>query len=166
MKKSIKEDLMFLVVKILIFLALLGITFGIIFGICRVSGNAMDPACKNGDLILYYRLQESYQAKALVVIEKDGERQIRRIIAKEGDTVDITESGLEINGYLQQENNIYTDTLPYQEGIHFPVTVGQGEYFVLGDNRTNAKDSRIYGTVKQEEIKDGVMALLRRSGMQ
>ena len=75
MKKSVKEDLMFLVVKIMIFLALLGITFGIIFGICRVSGNAMDPACKNGDLILYYRLQKAYQAKDLVVIEKDGERQ-------------------------------------------------------------------------------------------
>ncbi|WP_162624200.1 MULTISPECIES: S26 family signal peptidase [Blautia] len=44
------------------------------------------------------------------------------------------------------------------------MTVGEEEYFVLGDHRTNAKDSRIYGTVKKEEIKGLVITLLRRRG--
>ena len=87
-----------------------------------------------------------------MVLEKDGEVQVRRILAVAGDEVNLTEDGLEINGYLQQESEIYTETLPYTEGITFPVTVGEDEYFVLGDHRTNAKDSRIYGTVKKEEI--------------
>lgn len=165
MKQSMKEDLLFLGAKIMLFLVLLVITFGVVFGVHRNIGDDMNPVCKNGDLLLYYRLQKEYQANDLVVIEKNREKEVRRIIAKEGDRVDITENGLEINGYLQQENNIYMDTLPYKEGIQFPVTVGQGEYFVLGDNRTNAKDSRIYGVVKKKEIKGGVIALLRRSEM-
>ena len=165
MKQSMKEDLLFLGAKIMLFLVLLVITFGVVFGVHRNIGDDMNPVCKNGDLLLYYRLQKEYQANDLVVIEKNREKEVRRIIAKEGERVDITENGLEINGYLQQENNIYMDTLPYKEGIQFPVTVGQGEYFVLGDNRTNAKDSRIYGVVKKKEIKGGVIALLRRSEM-
>ena len=125
----------------------------------------MSPAFKEGDLAIYYRLQKNFQASDAVVIEKDGEFQIRRIVAKAGDEVDITEDGLKINGYLQQENEIYSETLPYVEGIGFPITLGQDEYFVLGDNRTNAKDSRVYGVVKKEEIKGIVMTLLRRRGL-
>ena len=79
--------------------------------------------------------------------------------------VDISENGLEINGYLQQEDDIYTDTMRFAEGIDFPVTVGQEEYFVLGDNRENARDSRIYGLVNQKEIKGTVISLLRRRGL-
>ena len=56
------------------------------------------------------------------------------------------------------------ETLPYTEGISFPLTVGEDEYFVLGDNRTNAHDSRIYGTVSKEEIKGTVITLLRHRG--
>jgi len=162
---SVKDDLLFLVLEVILFAALLAVTFLFIFGICRCSDNMMNPAFKDGDLAIYYRLQKDYQPLDAVIIEKDGETQIRRIIARAGDEVDITEKGLKINGYLQQETEIYTDTLPYTEGISFPLTVDEGEYFVLGDNRTNAKDSRIYGTVKQEEIKGIVITLLRRRGL-
>lgn len=51
-----------------------------------------------------------------------------------------------------------------QKGFPFPLTVGKDEYFVLGDYRTDAKDSRIYGTVKKEEIKGTVITLLRHRG--
>lgn len=161
---SIKDDILFLGLKILIFVVLLAVIFLFIFGICRCSDNMMSPAFKDGDLVVYYRLQKEYQPSDTVVLEKDGETQVRRIIAKAGDEVDMTEDGLKINGYLQQENEIYTETFPYTEGISFPITIGEDEYFVLGDNRTNAKDSRIYGTVKKEEIKGMVITLLRRRG--
>lgn len=163
-KKSIKEDLIFLLLKIAIFIILLAMMFLFVFGIYRCSDNMMDPAFKDGDLAIYYRLQNEYHSSDMVVLEKDGEMQIRRIIAKSGDSVEITEEGLKINGYLQQEAGIYTETLPYTEGISFPLIVGRDEYFVLGDNRTNAKDSRIYGTVSKEEIKGTVITLLRHRG--
>lgn len=161
---SIKEDVLFLGLKILILAVLLAITFLFIFGICRCSDNMMSPAFQDGDLAVYYRLQKDVQPADTVVLEKDGEIQVRRVVACAGDEVDITEDGLKINGYLQQEEKIYTETLPYTEGISFPITVGEGECFVLGDHRTNATDSRVYGTVKKEEIKGTVITLLRRRG--
>ncbi|MBS5192133.1 MAG: signal peptidase I, partial [Lachnospiraceae bacterium] len=105
---SIKDDLLFLILKILIFVALLAVTFLFIFGICRISDNMMSPAFKDGDLAVYYRLQQEFQPSDTVVLEKDGEVQVRRIIAAAGDEVNLTEEGLEINGYLQQESGIYT----------------------------------------------------------
>ena len=45
------------------------------------------------------------------------------------------------------------------------ITLGKDEYFVLGDARTNTRDSRIYGAVKKGEIKGSVMTLLRRRGI-
>ena len=161
---SIKDDLLFLGLKIFIFVALLAVTFFFIFGICRISDNMMNPSFKDGDLAVYYRLQKEFRPSDVVVLEKNGKTQVRRIIAVAGDTVNLTEAGLEINGYLQQEKDIYTETLPYKEGITFPITVGQDEYFVLGDNRISAEDSRMYGIVKKQEIKGTVITLLRRRG--
>ncbi len=162
MKNSIKDDVIFLVLKIMFFILLLAVMFLFIFGICRCSDNMMSPAFKDGDLAFYYRLQKEFKPSEAVVVEKNQKIQIRRVVAKDGDEVDITKDGLKINGYLQQENEIYTETLPYTTGITFPVTLGEGEYFVLGDNRENAKDSRVYGIVKKSEIKGTVVALLRR----
>lgn len=161
---SVKYDLIFLLMKVMIFAALLAVTFFFIFGIHRCGDNMMSPAFKDGDLAVYYRLQKEFQPSDVVVIEKDGETQVRRIVAKSGDKVEITAEGLKINGYFQQEAGIYTETLPYTEGISFPLTLGEEEYFVLGDNRFGAKDSRIYGAVKKEEIKGTIITLLRHRG--
>lgn len=161
---SLKEDILFLVLKLLIFLILIAVMVFFVFGIYRCSDNMMSPAFKDGDLAIYYRLQKEFHPSDTVIIEKDGETQIRRIIAKPGDSVEITADGLKINGYLQQETGIYTETLPYTEGISFPITLEENEYFVLGDNRSGAKDSRIYGAVKKEEIKGTVIVLLRHRG--
>lgn len=161
-KSLFLNDLMYLLVKLLLIGIIVVILFTFCFGICRSSDTSMNPAVKAGDLVIYYRLQKDYRFSDAIVLECDGQTQIRRVVAVAGDTVDITEEGLVINGYVQQENEIYTETLPYTEGITFPVTVGEGEVFVLGDNRTNAKDSRIYGTVKISETKGSVMTILRR----
>lgn len=165
MKDTLKEDILFLILKVILFVVLVAVLFLFVFGIYRCSDNVMNPAVKDGDLAIYYRLQKNYNSSDVVVIEKDGKKQLRRIIAKEGDKIDITEEGLVINGYLQQEREIYTETLPYVDGITFPLTVGKNEYFVLGDNRPNAKDSRIYGIVKQQEMKGGVITILRSRGI-
>ncbi|MED9966547.1 MAG: signal peptidase I [Blautia sp.] len=161
---SLKEDILFLVLKLLIFFTLIAVMVFFVFGIYRCSDNMMSPAFKDGDLAIYYRVQKEFHPSDTVIVEKDGETQIRRIVAKPGDSVEITADGLKINGYLQQETGIYTETLPYTEGISFPVTLEENEYFVLGDNRSGAKDSRIYGAVKKEEIKGTVIVLLRHRG--
>lgn len=164
-KKLLKSDVLFLLTKIGLVLALVYVMFFIIFGIARMSDQSMFPALKDGDLCLYYRLYDDLEAGDVVIVDKNGEETIRRIIAMPGDKVTIGDHGLEINGYVQQEAQIYTNTLAYKEGIEFPITLGEGEYFVLADMRPNAKDSRIYGPVTKDDIKGIVMSVLRRRGI-
>ena len=161
---QIKQELLFLLLKAGTFIIFIAITLLFVFGICRCGDNMMSPAFKDGDIVVYYRLEKEYSQSDTVVVEKSGETQVRRIVAKGGDKVDITENGLLINGYPQQEKDIFKDTLPYKKGITFPITLKKDEYLVLGDNRTIAKDSRIYGVVKEKEIKGSVITLIRRRG--
>lgn len=122
----------------------------------------MSPAVKPGDLVIYYRLESKVVPKDLVIFEHEKNKQIHRVVAVEGDTVDITEEGLVINGALQQEAHIHTKTEPYREGIKFPITVGEGEVFLLSDNREGGVDSRIYGTVPIKALSGEVITIIRR----
>ncbi len=164
-KNVLWEDFLFLLLKIAIIGALLGILLIGVFGVCRCNDHTMYPACKDGDLAIYYRLQNEYRPSDVVIVDIDGQKQIRRVVATAGDEVEVTEEGLKINGYLQQEVGIYMETLPYAQEMRYPVTLGNEEYFVLGDNRANAQDSRIYGAVSKEQIKGVVMVLLRHRGI-
>ena len=159
---TLKDDLLYLLMKLAFLAILLFIMLNFVFAVVRVSDMSMKPAVMEGDLVVSYRLQKDYKSGDLVVCKDGKESQIRRVVAIEGDTVDITESGLVINGNLQQEKSIYFETKSFVEGISFPVTVPQGEIFVLGDNRSSAEDSRIYGAIKTSETKGKVVAFFRR----
>lgn len=123
---SLFADVKWLLLKIL----LLGIIFAVVWifllGICRNGDESMNPAIRAGDLVIYDRLTQEYHTGDVVVIKQDGGRQIRRVAAVSGDVVDVTEEGLNVNGYQQQEADIYTETLPYK-GIH-RIAEGQVDY--------------------------------------
>ena len=106
-KNQIKQELLFLILKVAAFVIFIAITLLFLFGISRCGDNSMSPNFKDGDIVVYYRLQKEYLQSDAVVVKKDGKTQVRRIIAKEGDKVDITENGLIINGYAQQEKDIF-----------------------------------------------------------
>lgn len=156
------KDLLALLVKIgvlvLFFLAL--VTF--VFGLYRNQDGDMYPMVKDGDLVVFYRLDHDYRASDCLVLDYQGKRQVRRVVAVAGDTVDITEEGFMINGVLQYERSIYERTFRYEEGWDFPVTLREGEVFVLGDARDNATDSRVYGPVQAEDTLGKVMMIIRR----
>ena len=123
----------------------------------------MAPAIKDGDLVIFYRYTSSgYQPQDVVALMFNGQKQARRVVATAGDTVDITENGLVVNGAPQQEPEIYQMTERYADGVSLPLTVPEGEIFVLGDARTGATDSRIYGCVKIEDTLGKVMTVIRR----
>jgi len=160
---SIWKDLAFLFVKIASIVLVFALLFIFMYGIIRYGEPSMSPMIKDGDLVIFYQYTKSgYLPQDAVVLEFQGQRQVRRVVATEGDTVDITEDGLWINGALQNEPSIYQKTEPYQDGVSFPLTVPPGHVFVLGDSRINATDSRIYGCVKIEDTFGKVMAVIRR----
>ena len=159
---SLLMEILFLLGKIaaVLIVMLLGFTF--MFGLCRNMDASMTPAVKDGDLVIFYRLDKNYVADDTLMLEFKGQKQVRRVIATAGDIVDITEDGLFINGALQQETKIYVPTQRYEGGAEFPLTVREGQVFVLGDSRVNATDSRIYGAVNIKDTLGKVITILRR----
>lgn len=139
--------------------------FTFLFGMYRNADADMTPAVKDGDLVIFYRLDKQYIAGDALVLEFEGKKQVRRVVATAGDTLDITEEGLIINGAIQQEPDIYFSTHRYEGGAELPITLGEGQVFVLGDHRTNAEDGRIYGVVEVRDTLGKVMAIFRRRGI-
>ncbi len=159
-----KEDMTFFFEKLFGIIILLVIVFKTIYGIHIVEGQDMYPAIKDGDVAIYFRINGQYNINDVIAINKDKIRLLSRIVAKAGDVVDITEDGLlKINGNVQQEE-IYFQTYPDNVNTMFPYKVSENCVFVLGDYRTGAQDSRLFGEVNIKEIEGKVISIIRRRG--
>lgn len=159
------KEVIFLISKVFFICLFFLLMFTFVFGLYRVDEAAMFPAVKDGDLVVFYRLNKTYQSGDLLVVKVEGKKQVRRVVAVGGDEVDITKDGLTINGYPQHglEASYVTErTERYEEGIDFPLKVAEGEVFVLGDSREHSTDSRIYGAIQTEDTLGQLMLLLRR----
>ena len=160
------KDLLYLLAKIAAIALVFALMFTYLFGAVRYGEPSMSPAVKDGDLVIYYRYKKSgYSSQDLAVVEIGGKKQVRRVVAAAGDTVDILDGGLIINRAFQQEPGIYQRTERYRDGVEFPLTVPEGHVFVLGDRREGATDSRIYGCVSIDDTHGKVMAIIRRRDM-
>lgn len=78
---------------------------------------------------------------------------VKRVIATEGQVIDIRDGNLYIDGVMQQED--YTLGKPTEDlysGVTYPHTVADGCLWVMGDNRTNSADSRYFGDIPVESV--------------
>lgn len=160
------EDIKSFFSRLLGMAALMTILFGWLFGITPMKNNDMSPRISSGDLLLYYRLEKNLRPQDVVVLEKDGKQYVGRIVATSGDTVEITEtSNLKVNGSTMIEADIFYPTPIYGDEIKYPLELSENQYFILGDYRDGAKDSRYFGAVDQNAIKGKVLAVIRRSSL-
>ena len=115
----------------------------------RVSGDSMESALHNGDNLIVdkisYRFREPERYEIIVFPYKYQENTfyIKRIIGLPGETIQIKDGEVYINDELLGENYGLEKIERGREGIAIdPITLGEDEYFVLGDNRNHSSDSR------------------------
>lgn len=120
----------------------------------RVKGESMLPNFLDGELLLTekvsYYLDDPKRGDVIVFAAPIGRKVdfIKRIVGLPGDEVEIIDGEVHING--EKINEPY-ETQKTQGTVK--MTVGEGQYFVMGDNRVASSDSRIFGTIDRKSIK-------------
>ncbi|RHT39917.1 signal peptidase I [Firmicutes bacterium AM31-12AC] len=128
----------------------------------RVSnaGDSMSPVLKNGDVVLINRIV--YDARKpkrgeIIAFRPNGNENahycIKRVVGLPGEMVQIKDGKVYIDGKVQKKN-VYTSDLDFAGIAEKKLTLGETEYFVLGDNSAGSDDSRLadIGNVKREDI--------------
>lgn len=124
-----------------------------------VIGVSMEPALYNGQEILVnrfiYRLTAPKVGDVVVFLPNGNENThyyVKRVVAKSGDTVQIKNGSLYINGVLYKD--VEYDKIEDAGIAENPITLGINEYFTLGDNINNSEDSRSgnIGAVSKDNI--------------
>jgi signal peptidase I len=110
-------------------------------------------------------LEQDYQIGDVVTFRLDHATFFCRIVAQEGDVVDLDADGrLLVNGNVQQEEIFYATEA--QDGdVTYPYTVEANSYFVLCDFRTASFDSRTYGAIPESSLDGKVITFLRHRGI-
>ena len=151
-----------LITKLVLILCVVYIVFTYCFGMLRMKGISMIPSISDGDLVVYYRLEKEFRSGDIVVFDNGKDTYVLRIVASEGQTVDINGSGdLMINGHIEEDQSYFKTKEAEDSKVKFPYVVEQGKIFVIGDYRKESKDSRIFGAIDKTEIKGKVLSILR-----
>ena len=141
--------LVFEIIVTLAFAALVGIAM---FQSVTMQESSMEPTISVGDRYfmnrVIYRVSSPKRGDVIVFrtnASDDAALHIRRVIGLPGETVQIVDGQILINGETYKEGRDFP-VISNPGMASSPVTLESGEYFVLGDNRTNSEDSR-YGSI-------------------
>ena len=126
-----------------------------VFSPVKVNGTSMTPTLIDGDIMLLneigYKLH-GVERFDIVVANVDGERLIKRVIGLPGEKIEYRDNQLFVNDEFVYENFKHEDTEDFNISSLGSDKVPDDTYFVLGDNRTNSKDSRVVGCIHKGKI--------------
>ncbi|WP_241558807.1 signal peptidase I [Oceanobacillus halophilus] len=126
-----------------------------IFATSIVEGESMGPTLQDGERVIFNKLVyliDEPDRGDIVIIQRPTKNYVKRVIGLPGETVEIKDGELLINGerYIQ---NFLTEEAKLQTNNYGPVTIPDENYFVMGDNRAISKDSRNgLGLILESEI--------------
>ena len=152
MNKKIKELIPYIVIIICVVLIRTYLVTP-----ARVDGESMENTLYDGEIVLLNKIGlrlNGLNRFDVVVFKYEEDLLIKRVIGLPGYIVEYLDNELYIN-YKKVDVPFefeYTEDFKYE--------VPDGEYFVLGDNRDNSKDSRYFGSIKLNKIKGKVSYIL------
>lgn len=147
--------------------AVIALLLVFVMGFHIQEGNRMYPFLMDGDLAVTYRL-DPYRVGDVVRYNRPdtGKAAFARIVALGPGVVEVTTEGqLIVNGAVPEERVFYTTRPLEGSPILYPITLREGECFLLDDFRENGEDSRLYGPVPAASLGGKVVYVLRRRGI-
>ncbi|MBE5865569.1 MAG: signal peptidase I [Lachnospiraceae bacterium] len=162
MKKKILQELLSTGLYLLFVLLLTWLLITFVIQRTEVDGSSMEGTLSHGDNLfvdkISYRFNEPERFDIIVFPfqYQEDTYYIKRIIGLPGETVQIDEQGnIYINGEILKESYGLEVIKPENIGrAAQPITLGEDEYFVMGDNRNNSSDSRteVVGNIHRDDI--------------
>lgn len=150
-KKIIKTLLPYLIIIIVVILLKIFVVTTI-----YVNGTSMADTLKHGDVMLLDKISYRFndiKRFDIVVVSLPEEDVIKRVIGLPGDKISYSNNQLYVNGEVIEENFLHKKTGDFNISEIGSEIVPEGQYFVLGDNRTDSYDSRYFGFIDKQEIK-------------
>lgn len=146
-KKSLEHTVVELVSIISSSIVAIMVIFTFMFRIVGVSGPSMEETLQDGDwLIVSAFINEPERGDIVIITQPNAfnEPIVKRVIAIEGDTIDIDfeNATVKINGKIINEPYLGSPTSIDEGAWQYPITLKEGQVFVMGDNRMHSSDSR------------------------
>lgn len=125
-----------------------------------IDGDSMSPTLENGQVwfSINKALKEPADGDIIRAYSRDDMvNVVKRVVASEGDELSITDKGIFVNGDLIDNSSSTLGMLTDSTSWVFThqndsIVLGSDQYFILGDNRDNSRDSRFYGLVSKDDI--------------
>ena len=157
------DDIKEIVTTVVVTLLIVLLCNSFFFKLVSVDGTSMQPTVMSGSFgfsNIVSRKISGIERFDIVVInsESKGKNLIKRVIGLPGETISYREGKLYVDGKVCSEDFLDPDYMASQTPAgkyftaDFTVTLGENEYFCMGDNRLVSADSRIYGPFSDEEI--------------
>ena len=161
-KPTIWEELLSWITSFAISFTILALFLVFVGKPFTVSGQSMYPTLHDSDRMFMSKLGDIHRFDVVVLQAPDQDKEyIKRVIGMPGDTIEVKDGKLYINGQVVDQpfintellvnKTVYIDDFTLQE-LTGELKVPEGKYFVMGDNRGVSKDSRMIGFIERSAI--------------